>query len=94
MVTLTGVLICTISFLFAAYFAIKRLTGLEDASIGFTTLTCAVLGLGGFQLIAIGILGEYVGRIYEEVKRRPTHIVSDRSARRVTHENEHQRRAG
>jgi dolichol-phosphate mannosyltransferase len=64
------------------FFLSKRLLGWEVASLGFTTLTCCVLGLGGCQLVAIGILGEYLGRIYEEVKRRPLYFLADPEAQR------------
>ena len=43
--------------------------------LGFTTIAVAILFLGGIQLIAIGILGEYIARIYLEVKRRPPYII-------------------
>ena len=55
----------------------RRLFGTEIAPTGFTTLVTLVLFLGGIQLIAIGLLGEYLGRIYDEVKRRPLYIVKD-----------------
>ncbi len=44
---------------------------------GFTTPTVAILFLGGVQLIAIGVLGEYLARIYDEVKRRPLFVVEE-----------------
>jgi dolichol-phosphate mannosyltransferase len=45
---------------------------------GIATVLLAVLLLGGVQLIAIGVIGEYMGRVYDEVKRRPLYVVRDR----------------
>jgi glycosyltransferase involved in cell wall biosynthesis len=57
------------------YFVLRRLMGYEVAFTGFTTLVTLLLFLGGVQLVAIGVLGEYLGRVYEEVKRRPLYLV-------------------
>ena len=70
-----GLLISTVGFLLACYYIIKRLAGWEEAQMGFTTIVSLVLFLGGVQLVAIGLLGEYLGRIYDEVKNRPLFIV-------------------
>jgi dolichol-phosphate mannosyltransferase len=44
---------------------------------GWTTVFIAVLFIGGVQLICVGILGEYIGRIYSEVKNRPLYVVQE-----------------
>jgi glycosyltransferase involved in cell wall biosynthesis len=79
LLTTAGIAICMLSFLLASWFVFKRIAGWEIASIGFTTLTCAVFGLGGFQLIGMGVLGEYIGRIYDEVKARPQFLVRNQT---------------
>jgi glycosyltransferase involved in cell wall biosynthesis len=56
---------------------IYRFTGGSGLIPGWTSLAVAVLFLGGLQLLAIGILGEYIGRIYEESKRRPLYLVRE-----------------
>ena len=75
LMTMAGLTICILAFFTMVYFVMKRLLGFESAPMGFTTLCCAVFGLGGFQLVGMGILGEYVGRIYEESKCRPPYII-------------------
>lgn len=68
-----GVVFTFAQKIFAAEF---RKIGLEPGS-GFPTIVISVLFLGGVQLICLGILGEYIGRIYEEVKGRPLWILRD-----------------
>lgn len=77
--TASGALISIIGFSTGLHFSIKRLLGLESAFTGFTTLVVLVVCLGGFQLIALGVIGEYLLRIYDEVKGRPPYIVDARS---------------
>ena len=52
---------------------------------GFGSLTILILLIGGLQLIALGLIGEYVGRIYDEVKRRPLYIVREQRNRPAPH---------
>jgi glycosyltransferase involved in cell wall biosynthesis len=75
LLTYSGIVVALIGFAFAVFFAIRRIRGIETAQTGFTTLVTLVLFLGGVQLIGIGVLGEYLGRVYDEVKRRPNYIV-------------------
>ncbi|MCA9284542.1 MAG: glycosyltransferase family 2 protein [Phycisphaerales bacterium] len=70
-----GLLVASLAAVWAVVLVIWRLTT-NNPLPGFATLAVAVLFLGAVQLISIGILGEYVARIYGEVKGRPTHIVA------------------
>jgi dolichol-phosphate mannosyltransferase len=71
--TLLGFLISTLAFVAIPIVIVLRIAG--SYLPGFSSITIAVLLLGGIQLIAIGIIGEYVGRIYDEVKGRPLYLV-------------------
>lgn len=73
---LLGLTISISSFTYAAVLLIMRLLQINVVP-GFTTPTISILFLGGVQLIGIGILGEYLGRIYDEVKQRPIFIVDN-----------------
>jgi glycosyltransferase involved in cell wall biosynthesis len=73
-----GLGISSVAFLVAVMYMAKRLLGYETAPLGFTTLVTLIGFLGGIQLIAIGLIGEYLGRIYDEVKQRPLYIIKQR----------------
>jgi glycosyltransferase involved in cell wall biosynthesis len=75
LLTYAGLFIALLGFAIGLFFIVRRLLGIEIAQTGFTTLVTLVLFLGGVQLIGIGVLGEYLGRVYDEVKRRPNYIV-------------------
>jgi dolichol-phosphate mannosyltransferase len=90
MVTM-GAIVSSIGFALAMVYIYKRLNGIETAQTGFTTLVTLVLFLGGIQLMALGLLGEYLGRIYDEVKNRPLYVVRDQFQRDRRDQDEHVR---
>lgn len=72
-----GSVISTLSILYACFILIRTLLYGADIA-GWATLAVAVTFLGGVQLLSIGILGEYVARIFNEVKQRPNYLVAER----------------
>lgn len=72
--TYTGLASSLVSFAYASHFLFKTLVFGETVH-GFPTLIVSILLLGGLQLMAIGILGEYIGRIFLESKRRPLFLL-------------------
>jgi len=75
--TYLGMLISVASVLYAAWALFDKIV-LHATVQGWTTTVVLVALLSAVQLLMIGILGEYVGRIYEQVKQRPLYIVGDR----------------
>jgi polyisoprenyl-phosphate glycosyltransferase len=76
LVTMVGVFLSVMSFVGAILYFITWLFG--DIPVrGFTTLLLVLLLVSGIQLLSLGILGEYIGRIFDEVKNRPRTIVQD-----------------
>jgi glycosyltransferase involved in cell wall biosynthesis len=72
--TLMGFSVAFVSLLLAVVYAIMKMVGFPFP-LGNPTIVILVLFMGSVQLIGIGILGEYIGRIYDEVKRRPRFII-------------------
>jgi dolichol-phosphate mannosyltransferase len=74
--TLLGFVFSLIAFLCIPLTIVARYADIYER--GVPTTIVVVLLLGGIQLITVGIIGEYVGRIYDEVKHRPLYVVRDR----------------
>jgi polyisoprenyl-phosphate glycosyltransferase len=71
-----GICVSLLGWVYLVYaFAIKVFT--DRAIQGWTSVTAAVLLLGGVQLVFLGILGQYVGRMYDDVKQRPLFLIAD-----------------
>ena len=75
-VTLFGLLISLVSFVYIIIVIVQTI--LSPAHLaGLPTVLCAVLFLGGVQMVALGIIGEYVGRIFTETKQRPLYLIEE-----------------
>ena len=74
--TYVGVLAALLAFLFALFIVYKTLV-YGDPVRGYPSLTVIVLFLGGIQLVALGVIGEYLGRMFTETKNRPLYLVKD-----------------
>ena len=66
--------VSSFSFAYAVVLVVLRLLDVNVVR-GFTTTAVAIFFLGGVQLLMIGILGEYLGRVHDEVKARPPYVV-------------------
>lgn len=76
-ITALGIIIAAISFLGVLWSVIAHFVGITVA--GWSSMVSIMCLLGGVQLVGIGVLGEYIGKIYLEVKARPRYIISERT---------------
>jgi len=74
-VSFVGIMIASVTFVVGAYMIILKFRGDISDVPGWTSLVVSTLFLSGIQLVAIGVVGEYIARIYDEVKKRPEYIV-------------------
>jgi polyisoprenyl-phosphate glycosyltransferase len=76
--TYFGLAVSLASFVLGIWYVVQRLAGRADLVRGWASIVVIVLFLGGVQLLTIGIIGEYLSRIYDEVKQRPLYVVRER----------------
>lgn len=79
LIGVSGGLLSALSFLYLAFVSVLRIVRpeLAGADTGYTSLVGAISLLGGTQLLCVWLLGEYIGRIYEQVKERPPYVLRD-----------------
>jgi glycosyltransferase involved in cell wall biosynthesis len=76
-ITALGTVIAGLSFLGVIWSIVMRFMG--NVVAGWSSMTCIICLIGGVQLVCLGILGEYIGKIYMEVKHRSRYIISERT---------------
>ena len=77
MITVLGMIVAFVSFVGVIWSFIQALLGMTVA--GWASMTCIICFVSGVQLVGIGVLGEYIGKIYLEVKARPRYIISQKA---------------
>lgn len=77
MITGLGAIVSVLSFIATVWAVISQLMG--HTVSGWASMVCIVCFIGGIQLICLGVIGEYIGKIYLEVKNRPRYIISERT---------------
>lgn len=75
LITLLGGAVFTVSLCILLYIFIRHITG--NTVTGWASLAASVWALGGLQLLAIGVVGQYVGKVYIETKKRPRYLVAE-----------------
>ena len=76
--TVVGIVVSLTALVYMVYVFVKTLL-IGDPVAGYPTLIIVILFLGGMQLFSLGIIGEYIGRIFQETKHRPNYLVNERS---------------
>ena len=74
--TYFGALVSFIAFLYIVYLLVRPLFGVPTGG-GYSSLMAVILFLGGVQLLSLGIIGEYIGRIFNEAKQRPLYFIEN-----------------
>ena len=77
-----GIIIAMMSFVGVIWSIVMALLGRTVA--GWASMVCIVAFIGGVQLICTGVIGEYIGKIYMEVKHRPRYIINERTEKRIS----------
>ncbi len=72
MISAFGAIVCVFAFIMAIYALVQKIIGHTGAG---WPLMVSIWFIGGVQLLSVGLIGEYIGKLYKEVKRRPRYII-------------------
>ncbi|MEG1543668.1 MAG: glycosyltransferase, partial [Tannerellaceae bacterium] len=72
-----GFLAVLVGVVLAVWFTLGKIYGFSKAEIGWTSIMTAVVFFGGVQLLTVGVLGQYIGILFDEIKARPEYIVDE-----------------
>jgi hypothetical protein len=76
LVTITGFVMASVSFLYGFYVILEKLFDFSATETpGWATIVVSIFFIGGIQILCLGIIGEYLGQVFQEVKARPRYIV-------------------
>lgn len=81
-----GCVVAILSFIGVIWAVVRQMMGATVA--GWASMTCIICFVGGVQLICLGVMGEYIGKIYMEVKGRPRYIVAERTEKELPLKND------
>lgn len=77
MITMFGCFVALLSFIGVIWAIVSSFIG--NTVAGWASMTCIICFVSGIQLISLGVIGNYIGKIYMEVKHRPRYIISERT---------------
>lgn len=77
-----GIIVSFVAFIYILYLLIRPLFGVPTGA-GYSSLMAVILFLGGVQLLSLGIIGEYIGRIFSETKQRPLYLIEEYRAKKA-----------
>ena len=78
-----GTLVSLLAFIYLIYIIVKTIL-YGDPVGGFPTIMVSILFLGGVQLISLGIIGEYLGKVFNETKNRPGYFINTYNGKKIT----------
>ncbi len=84
--SVVGLVCCLLSLLFIILIIIRKLM-FNNSAYGWASLVCLITFLGGIQLFAVGVLGQYISKMYMEIKNRPIYLVGETNIRREPEES-------